>query len=110
MQNLVAIILRPVLTLMKIKGEGAPAFIQCHVLESIVLNVLVLQSESMVFAKCGHFSVSSINLLGPGLESVAKVEKEGVDEVMKRKEGQGQVARMLATRKRCHGCAPLLSQ
>ena len=38
-QNLVAIILRPVLTLMKIKGEGAPAFIQCHVLESVVLNV-----------------------------------------------------------------------
>ena len=44
------------------------------------------------------------------LEGVGDGEKEGVDGVMKRKEGQGQVARMLATRKRCHGCAPLLSQ
>ena len=51
---MVAIIIRSVLTLMKIEGKGPPAFIQCHV-----------------------------------LESVATVEKEGVDEVMKRKEGQG---------------------
>ena len=27
--------IRSVLTLMKIKGEGPPAFIQCHVLESV---------------------------------------------------------------------------